>query len=44
MVNFCQVYFNSIFKKWHMSLNKVQDGAKDREAWHAAVHGDTIED
>ena len=22
-----------------MSLNKLQDIVKDREAWHAAVHG-----
>ena len=22
-----------------MSLNKIRDTAKDKEAWHAAVHG-----
>ena len=23
-----------------MSLNKLQEMVKDREAWHAAIHGD----
>ena len=28
-----------IIDSMDMSLNKLQDIVKDREAWHAAVHG-----
>ena len=30
---------DSITDLMDMSLNKLQEIAKDREAWHAAIHG-----
>ena len=30
---------DGIIDSTHMSLNKLWDMVKDREAWHAAVHG-----
>ena len=32
-------YFDSITDSMDMSLSKLQDTVKDREAWCAAVHG-----
>ena len=34
-------WLNSITDSMDMSLSKVQEIVKDREAWHAAVHGIT---
>ena len=30
---------DSITDSMYMNLSKLQDTVKDREAWHAAVHG-----
>ena len=30
---------HGIIDSMHMSLGKLQEIVKDREAWHAAVHG-----
>ena len=32
-------WFNDIINSMDMSLNKLQEIVKDREAWFAAVHG-----
>ena len=32
-------WLNSIIESMDMSLRKLQEIAKDREAWHAAVRG-----
>ena len=32
-------WLDGIIDSTHMSLNKLWDMVKDREAWHAAVHG-----
>ena len=34
-------WLNDITDSMDMSLSKVQEMVKDREAWHAAIHGDT---
>ena len=32
-------WLDGIIHSMHMSLSKFQEIVKDREAWHAAVHG-----
>ena len=34
-------WVDSIIDSMHMNLSKLQETMKDREAWHAAVHGVT---
>ena len=31
-------YLNGIIESMDMSLRKLQEMVKDREAWHAAIH------
>ena len=33
------IWFDGITDSMDMSLSKLQDIVKDREAWHDAVHG-----
>ena len=32
-------WLDGITDLMHMSLSKLQEMVKDREAWHAAIHG-----
>ena len=32
-------WFDGIISSMHMNLSKLREGVKDREVWHAAIHG-----
>ena len=35
----CMKWFDSITDSTNMNMSKLWETVKDREAWHAAIHG-----